>query len=84
MNKTYKELAALRVEFNNLLINLDEQKCNRCLDIIMEFGSEGADDDEVAHILESKLREAVLKTIDHPLAKLALKTEEISFSRWFA
>jgi hypothetical protein len=47
-------------------------------------------DDELAHSLEDKLREDVLKSIasgvDNPqeLARLVLTTTELKFSRWCA
>lgn len=51
-----------------------------------------ADDDEVAHGSEDELREAVLKAIANglpadeaqALARIALQTGEIRFSRWCA
>lgn len=42
------------------------------------------DDDEMAHGLEDALRQRVLESIDHPLAKLALQTSAIEFARWCA
>lgn len=58
----------------------------RCKDIIKLSG----DDDELAHRAEKRLWHDVLKEVANGnpdsdlLAKLALKTLEIDFSRWFA
>lgn len=74
----------LRDEFYALAyqpsINLESAK--RCLEIIKLIAVEG--DDEVAHGMEDALRDAVLRSIDHPLASIALQTSDIQFCRWCA
>lgn len=42
------------------------------------------DDDEIAHHMEKRLWEAVLKATDSDMAREALKSRDIEFSRWFA
>lgn len=63
---------------------------------VVEFIRERAGDDEVAHIFEDKLREAILEKLSTPgadqedaeylaeFARIALSTREIEFSRWCA
>lgn len=71
----------LRDEAHELIDSeLTVDVCNRIVEIIRLLSQ----DDEVAHCLEDDFREAVLKTIDHPFAKIALKTSNIDFSRWHA
>lgn len=77
MRNTFK----LRDEFEEILSQpLIEQSCLRVLEII-KFIGEVDHDDELAHSMEDDFREVVLKSIDHPLAKLALRTSEYIFAR---
>lgn len=78
----YEIAEPLREECRDLIDSqLTIQSCERIIEIIKLLAE---DDDEVAHSLEDDFRDAVLKQIDHPLAKLALKTSKIGFSRWYA
>lgn len=71
-----------RDEFSDLIAKpLTEASCLRILEIIKYIGDS---DDEVAHSMEDNFREVVLKQVDHPFAKLALKTSEFDFKRWCA
>lgn len=80
----YETAINMRDEFHHLIsLPLTETLVLRCLEIIKWIG-EDYSDDEVAHSLEDELYVAVLKFIDHPLAKLALKTSDFDFSRWCA
>lgn len=72
----------LRDEFRGILgKDLTEASCLRIVEIIKYIG-EINQDDEIAHYMEDAFREAVLKTVDSNLAKLALSTSGIEFSRW--
>lgn len=79
----YSEIVKMRNEFDDLIKDLKEENTPRILEIIKYIG-EVDSDDEVAHSMEDKFREACLKAIDHPLAIAALKTSEFDFSRWCA
>jgi len=75
----YQNELELRIECRDLIDSvLSLDSCTRIVEIINILSS----DDEVAHSLEDDFREAVLKQIEHPLAKIALKTSDIEFSRW--
>ncbi len=74
----------LRIKCRELISSkLTEESCKEILSIIKAIGEDDSDD-EVAHGLEDDFREAILKNIDHPLAKLALETSKFNFSRWCA
>lgn len=71
----------LRDEFSSILeSDLTEDRAKRAVEIIRLL----SDDDERAHSMEDNLREKILKTIDHPLAEIALSTGLIRFARWYA
>jgi len=71
----------LRIKCRELIEQpLTIESCNEILTIIKDIG-EVDSDDEVAHSLEDEFREAILKHIDHPLAKLALRSSEFNFAR---
>jgi hypothetical protein len=80
----YKEELQLRDEFRELVDKtITEDSCLRMVEIIRIIG-EICRDDEVAHSFEDELKDAILKQVDHPLAKIALKTSIFSFSRWYS
>lgn len=80
----YEEAKLVRNKFTDILekeLTTDSVvKAIECIRIIGEIDG----DDESAHSMESKLRVAVLKQINHPLGNLVLMTDDIKFSRWYA
>lgn len=78
---TFKEELQLRNEVDELMqTTCTEESIYRVLSVIQLL----KEDDEVAHGIEDDMRDWVLKAIDNPLAKLALTSSKICFSRWCA
>jgi hypothetical protein len=75
------KLIKVASEFSELInAEITIESAHRCVELIRLM----ADDDEVAHGMEDEFREAILKQLDSPLAKIALSTSNIKFSRWCA
>lgn len=82
---TYEERSTVRAEFYRLLgsSKLSADGINRCVELIRIIG-EGCGDCESAHGMEDELFVTVLQRSRSPLAKAALQTTKLNFSRWYA
>ena len=80
-----KDLIKIRTNFNEIL---DTKLSNETITEALYYISKIAEyDDECAHIMEKNLWMSVLKILasdGSELARNALKTQDIGFSRWFA
>lgn len=82
----YAQVRVLRNEFETLMDNAPTLvSIKRAIEIIKIIGEDDGDD-EVAHAMERELHEQVLAELSETseLAKEALKTKDLDFSRWFA
>lgn len=89
----YTEVEAIRQEFDDIIEAVDvltPELVTRCVEIIKAIGEDYIDD-EVAHVMEDELHQAVLKYVAsvsdiyaQEMAGIALTTSKLKFARWCA